>query len=551
MSYDANHNSYHNNETPRHFMVISRPCIHPDCPPRDGFIRGQYESVEFIREIPKKRKLVSSSMTDLAKSAETGNESLGKEVLLRKAEQVMDGSTVTLPNGENLTSAAAESIVREGRKRAKTISFAQSRDSSARAKAIDDPLLQDEDETNPVEWIMITRSDPGGSVPRFMVERGTPGSIVADASKFLDWACKKDHSEEEVKALEQGDTELIKEKTREELEAYDTNGHLAGLDAVSEDVEPPAVAVPRHASLGIVSAQEEHQQGGLLSSMADAAYAKIETYAPQAVIDRLPVHQHSQSVSSIPENASLLNGITSTPQSPALSTISSIASFASAEDHFGNDDTLSMKSGTSHSKSSNSKDMAAMSPHEKELVKLNKRKTMLNEKLEKAREKEVKDKQQLTSKEEGRLRKAEDKHAKEIQKHEAKYNKELAKLEARRQKETAKNEDRKRRAQDRDDKARLTREKEEVKQQLEMVSKERDILRDQVGALQRENTSLVVRLGKIEEGKDLLREVKSELEGGNRSRSSSLRRVGKATPEKGKEATILGGDKKEGKEAMN
>lgn len=98
---------------PPHFLVISKPCDHPDCPPRDGFIRGQYESIEFVQEIPPKPE--------------------------------------------------------------------------------DPPTLEGEELVNPVEWIMITRSDPGGSVPRFMVERGTPSGIVADASKFLDWACSADH----------------------------------------------------------------------------------------------------------------------------------------------------------------------------------------------------------------------------------------------------------------------------------------------------------------------------------------------------------------------
>lgn len=98
---------------PAHFMVISKPCDHPDCPPRDGFIRGQYESIEFVQEIPPKPE--------------------------------------------------------------------------------DNPISEGEEQINPVEWIMITRSDPGGSVPRFMVERGTPSGIVSDASKFLDWACTADH----------------------------------------------------------------------------------------------------------------------------------------------------------------------------------------------------------------------------------------------------------------------------------------------------------------------------------------------------------------------
>ncbi|KMU89850.1 hypothetical protein CIHG_07533 [Coccidioides immitis H538.4] len=43
-------------------------------------------------------------------------------------------------------------------------------------------------DANPVEWIMITRSDPGGSIPRWMVEKGTVPSIVSDAKKFIDWA---------------------------------------------------------------------------------------------------------------------------------------------------------------------------------------------------------------------------------------------------------------------------------------------------------------------------------------------------------------------------
>ena len=50
-------------EIPRHFMVVSKPCIHPDCPERDGFIRGQYQSVEFIREIPIKKPAKKSAST--------------------------------------------------------------------------------------------------------------------------------------------------------------------------------------------------------------------------------------------------------------------------------------------------------------------------------------------------------------------------------------------------------------------------------------------------------------------------------------------------------
>jgi hypothetical protein len=105
--------------SPRNYMVISKPCEHPDAPARQGYIRGKYESVEFIREIPSARQRNPS-------------------------------------------------------------------------RSIDTQWDDDNVGQNPVEWIMVTRSDPGGNVPRWMVERGTPPSIVADVKKFLDWACYKD-----------------------------------------------------------------------------------------------------------------------------------------------------------------------------------------------------------------------------------------------------------------------------------------------------------------------------------------------------------------------
>lgn len=528
-------------DTPRHFIVISRPCTHPDCPPRDGFIRGQYESVEFIREIPKKSKKASST-TDLLKVARPREDTppLEKE-LLRHTERNLKVSGEDVVDGDGqLAPAAADEVASESRKRGKTISFAGSRGASAKGEAMDDPDAHDDAETNPVEWIMITRSDPGGSVPRFMVERGTPGSIVADASKFLDWACKKEHPEDEVEALEKGDIEHVQGKTREGLEAYDTNGHLAGLDGEADGGGAPSMAVPGRMSVEMATAPADPaQQGGLVATVANAAYAGLESYAPQAVVDRLPGHQQTQSMQSIDEATGNANG-TSVTLSRSVSSASSVASFASAEDHF--DDTLSVKSTTSQTKSSNSRDIAAMSPHEKELAKLNERKKKLDEGLAKAREKELKDKEELTSREEERIKKAEEKHAKEVAKQEERYKKEIAKLEAKRQKEAVKAEERKRKEEDKDEKKRLAREKDEMKQELEVVSKERDILREQVGALQRENTGLVLRLGKIDEGKDVLKQVKKETEEGGRSRSGSLR-SDKGLSVKGKEATVLGGEK--------
>ena len=558
-------------------MVISRPCDHPDCPPRDGYVRGQYESVEFIREVPMKAKKAASTSNLLANIREhSASPSLEKEAILRNAEKATKGSADYLLDTEGLSPTVAEEIVREGRKRGKTISFAGSRGASAKGEAMDNPHAHDnDDEMNPVEWIMITRSDPGGNVPRFMVERGTPGSIVADASKFLDWATKKEHPEEEAEALEKGDTEVIQQRTREELDAYEANIRVTGPDGAkgAEEVEPPAVAVPRRASLPIATEdppREEAHPPGLLASMAGAAYAGLETYAPKAVIDRLPGHHPtasmSNSLSSIKESPALPNGtsIQSLTRNSSITSTSSIATFASAEERIEDTSSIKSISTPSQTQSSTSK-TTSLSPHEKELQKLQDRKQALDSKLAKAREKESKDKETLTSKEEDRIRKAEEKHAREVSKQEERYKKEIARLEAKRVKEAAKIEERRKKMEDRDEKARLIREKEEMRQELEVVSKERDILREQVGALQKENTVLVVRMGKMDKGSDVLREVRGEVVGeGQRSRSGSLRRgaVGTLTPEKekgtlsekgtpsqkgtlsekGKEATVLAGD---------
>ena len=505
-------------------MVISRPCDHPSCPPRDGYVRGQYESVEFIREIPRTVKKAASTSNLLANIREhSASPSLEKEAILRNAEKAANGSADYVLDAKGLSPTAVEEVVREGRKRGKTISFAGSRGASAKGEAMDNPHAHDDDdEMNPVEWIMITRSDPGGNVPRFMVERGTPGSIVADAGKFLDWATKKEHPEEEAEALEKGDTEFIQQRTREELEEYEANSHVAGSDEAkgAEGIEPPAVAVPRKASLPIAPEappREEHHPPGLMASMAGAAYAGLETYAPQAVIDRLPGHHPtasiSNSLSSIKESSALPNGTStqSLSRKSSITSTSSVVSFASAEENL--EDTSSIKSTTPSQTQSSTSKTTGLSPHEKELQKLQDRKKALDSKLAKAREKESKDKETLTSKEEDRIRKAEEKHAREVSRQEEKYKKEIARLEAKRVKEAAKIEERRKKMEDRDEKARLAREKEELRQELEVVSKERDILREQVRALQKENTVLVVRLGKMEKGDVILREIRGEVVG--------------------------------------
>ncbi len=522
-------------------MVVSKPCIHPDCPERPGFIRGHYGSVEFIREIPIKPKR-SLSSTDLLnhRNGRAISPSLEKDALLRNAEHKMNGGGP----GRGMSASVDDSVLTEGRARGRTISFAGSRGAKAKGEAMDNPNDFDEtSEENAVEWIMVTRSDPGGSVPRFMVERGTPAGIVGDASKFLNWACKKEHPDSEDEAeLVAGQTNHARtnHERASDLGALQTDGHLAGLDGVSDIPSSSTVPENDKAMLPGLQVPGQTQQGGLLSSVTNAAYTGIETYAPQAVVDYLPGHSRPGSTSTSATNlpiSDLPNG-TRDAETSSIASEASIDSFASAEEVFN--DSLSVKSTSSLTTSSNLKGSSGMSPHEKELAKLNDRKKALDSKLSKIREKETKDKEDLTSKEEERIRRAEEKHAREVQKQEEKYKKELARLEAKRQKDVAKEEERKKKALDKDEKARLTREKDEVKQELEVMRKERDILREQVGALQKENTALVAKIGRLGEGKDVLKEVQDDVIGA-RSRSSSLRK-GKGA---GVEATVLGGGKKE------
>lgn len=518
------------NSVPRHFMVISRPSIHPDCPPRDGYIRGQYESIEFIREIPIKPKK-SSSTTELLKVRHPrGSSSLHRTSLLRELhEEDYAGSASDDAQSDNLEMTASV----RGRRRGRTISFAESRGFSAKGEAMDANCRESDelDETNPVEWIMVTRSDPGGSVPRFLVERGTPAGIVSDASKFVNWALKKEHRELKEEVEERKDDfrgNEVHPAKFQELEAYQTNGHLAGLNDNVRQAEPRIQAAESDKINNFKAPGQG--QGGLFASVANAAYSGLETYAPQVVINHLPGHHatlsHAPSAVTKGSDENNRNGVQpgrNSGDTPPISSSSSVASFASAEDHFEDCSSIHSTADSVPASTTQAKDASDMTQQEKELAKLEERRRTLDEKLAKVREKEAKDKEEMTSREVERLRKAEEKHAREVQKQEQKYNREVARLEAKRARESAKEEERRRKNEDKDEKARLSREKEQYRQQLEVVSRERDLLKEQVGALQKENTALVAKIGKMGGGPDLLRDVRSELSG--RNRSGSLRKM--------------------------
>lgn len=534
-------------------MVVSKPCVHPDCPPRDGFIRGEYESVEFIREIPRK-PLKSSSTSDLSSAggAHGTRGAINKEAMLRNAQQKSHtfplhndgGSDLKISEDDHVeppSTPVSDEKESEGRRRGKTISFAGSRGRTAKGEQLDVHQGEDDEEeaeTNPVEWIMITRSDPGGSVPRWMVERGTPGSIVADAGKFLDWACQKDHAHSDDEDEAVGADHKHSHADEKILRDYQTNGHLSGIDRNADDLNRPRGVQTSTSSL---ETTDTPGQGGMIQSLASAAYAGLETYAPKVVVEHLPGHRAETDVPSQHiEGEPLVSSSKDDDAESSISEASSVNSFASADSHLS--DEGESKSVSSKTTSSQNKDNG-QTVQEKELAKLNERKRKLDEKLAKTREKELKDREELTSKEQAAIKKAEEKHTKEVAKQEEKYKKEVAKLEAKKAKEAAKLAEKKKRAEDKDEKARLVREKEEVKAELDVLKKEREILKTQVGELQKENTALAAQLGKASNGRDLLKEVREEIGGkGWRSRSSSMESggPGRIVGTRSRESTLLG-----------
>lgn len=533
------------NGIPRHFMVVSKPCIHPDTPERAGFIRGQYQSVEFIREIPVRKPLLKSASTSdlsLPVPGKNGSNSsaLSREVIMRnaqKSQNIPDSADTLSQSSSPAAKSDTDLPQNDTRKRGKTISFAGSRGASAKGEHFDIPGENDDGESNPVEWIMLTRSDPGGSVPRFMVERGTPSSIVADASKFLDWACSEieDDENEESEVIE-GQVNRSPRRSKE-LHDYQTNGHLAGIDGARDPVPGPAQfeAEPP-------ATHQNPSSGGLFGFMAGAANAAgsiVAAHTPAIIASHIPGHAtppHGTTPDPIPaqamgEVAPLTTRRYSTSSSSSDSSAGSFASALSGTPAYAG--TPSVASVTSSSKSPPPSMLTpALAAHEKQYQKLAAQKAKLAEKLRRTREKELSRKSADSSKEAAAQAKAEERHRREVEKEERKYREGVKKLEARREKEERKIEERRRKGEEKDERVKLRRELEEARAECEVLRVEKRLLAERVGELQRENTRLVSGLGRLgEKGEEVLRGVRAEIaKGGSEwslpKRPTSLRSLG-------------------------
>ncbi|KAJ4304764.1 hypothetical protein N0V90_000292 [Kalmusia sp. IMI 367209] len=443
--------------TPRHYMVVSIPVSHPDAPLRNGMVRGQYESVEMIREIPlAPSRHASASTSDLLKHDR-----------------------------------------KKSRERGHTIGSPESRGPDAKGEKIDriDQADDDDPETNPVEWIMITRSDPGGGIPRFMVERSTPASIVQDAAKFLDWACSKDDfssGEEDEHSVE----DLLRTSSEREprLSITENNGILAGVGTSIAD-RPASMRHPSHRTLN-------SQTGNSISDTVDPAVS-------QAVnsLHRTDSQSSTVSSSSLDSFASAEQFNTAPEGLPISSPLSTMS-----------DQSIPLQSGDSTSAKSKSSNTHTT----RELQKIEQKRQQLHKSLEQQRNKHYQETQDASVKSAKELEKAAERHKREKKKQEEKFAKEVQKLEARRERETKKLLARQQKEADKTNLQKTQRERDEYKQRAELAEQELKLLKEQIGELQRENTALVAKMGKTEGGMEVLKRVREELEGKHgRNRASS------------------------------
>jgi len=393
---------------PRHFLVISRPTTHNEAPPRKELVRGQYESVELIREVP------------LHQSPESED-----------AEQ------------------------------------------------------------NPVEWIMVTRSEPGGGIPKFMVERGTPGAIVADVPKFFDWACGRDYSKDMDPDAEEEHSEHHQDTAATGgVETSQPEGVVESHDkSLAAPVAIQSAESNAHAALPQVPQESE---GGIISTLTNAVTGYIPYLNHQT--------PHLNTANEDDDSSSIIS----------TATASSAASFASAKEINSKDPKSNPQSpthdphisapSTSTSALSSTSPAATEDPetsstssaarpksqHERELLKLTQKRLSLDRKISKAQLDETKKAAEISTKDEKERAKAVEKHERDRKKQEEKFKREAEKLEQKREKEEQKVEERRRKAREKDVLGRVGWDRDEWRERCGVAEREVEVLRKRVEVLEGE-----------------------------------------------------------------
>lgn len=301
-------------------------------------------------------------------------------------------------------------------------------------------------------------------MPRFMVERGTPGGIVSDASKFLDWACSKNI--EDFDSNEGIRTEHEQEKNAEgQIPPIENEAHLRNTQLEEKGTESAAPGTPKLIT---------NNSSDLPVMATGGINGSIFSHTPTGVLSQTP--EFSSKERNINNNDSSLRRSNS-----SISSVSSDDSFASAvevrRDEMGNNaastELTEVRGG-----------IAPDSPEFKQLKKLEKKKKNLDEKLLKAKKKDISKKSNDSVKDEEFLRKAEEKHRKEVER-----------LERKKEKSLRKAEEKKRKADEKDEKARILRELEEARAEVGLLKKDKENLRIQVIELQAANKSMATTSG--------------------------------------------------------
>ena len=404
---------------PRHFMVVSKPLEHPDTPNRPNFVKGQYESVEMIREIP------------------------------------LHAARKSRPNDN----------------------------------------LPDDPELNPVEWIMITRSDPGGGIPRFLVDRGTPEAMLGDVTKLLNWACAQDEiPDAEADEQKQEETSEQNAEKQETMMDLGPNGDLA---PAQPEGKARSISAPETA---------DSAQGGIMSTLTSTAAAYAPTPVSNFVEKQIHPSQPAEDDSSDSSDSSSINSFMSAEEMRRLSTAPEYPE-DEAPAAAQSTENLSLRSVTSET---SQLDKKTMSTREKEVAKLLQQRERLDRKLAKKRAQEQERLKQSEQKEESERGKAKERMEREMKKTEDKHKKEMDKLEAKREKEAKKADDKRKKREDQSKLSLVARERDEARSQLELYKRENVMLSDQVENLQRENTALAGKLGKVG-GQEALKSVQDEV----------------------------------------
>ncbi|KAF5660778.1 hypothetical protein FHETE_8769 [Fusarium heterosporum] len=411
----------------RQYMIVSKPCEHPQCPPRSGIIRGYYESVEVIREVPldnfaSKRSLSSADLTERD-----------------------------------------------------TISSQKSSGEGHGSMPLDEPATA-------IEWLMVTRSDPGGSVPRFLIEKGTPPGIVGDAGKFLKWVTAK-----------------AAHGFAEPEETPETDNTANGTGTSTLDKKPPASPVPttniettKAQPATMASNQDDPFPGsnglyGVIAGAIGAASAYIPTSLLKTWGTGSDLGSSDDSVSDAHVGAE--------DQHDDESDTSSIRSFASALEKSVTAEDKSPES-LVESQSETSRTTVQQAVADKELQKLEHKKKKLDEKLTRLEERRQSKLLGDKEKDAASLAKLREKHEKEVAKQEEKYRREMRKLEEKRERDQRKAEERRRKAAEQEEKNNLSLELERVRAERDVARRQIELLEGQVGELQAQNTLLVRKLGK-------------------------------------------------------